>query len=166
MFGIGLSRTGTTSLHLAFEILGFRSRHFLWDLKEIESLDAATDTPIARSYQSLDRDYPGSRFILTARDKQSWLASCAKKFARTPREGGRVWQLRMDLYGCVRFDAEKFSAAYDRHVEGVKEYFSGRSDQLLIMDICKGDGWEKLCPFLGVPVPDGAFPHRNESRAQ
>jgi hypothetical protein len=32
------------------------------------------------------------------------------------------------------------------------------SEKLLVMDICAGEGWEKLCPFLGVPTPDSAFP--------
>jgi hypothetical protein len=26
-----------------------------------------------------------------------------------------------------------------------------------------GDGWEPLCRFLGVPVPDEAFPHLNDT---
>ena len=34
-------------------------------------------------------------------------------------------------------------------------------DRLLVMDIIAGDGWDKLCPFLGKPVPEAAFPHRN-----
>jgi hypothetical protein len=27
------------------------------------------------------------------------------------------------------------------------------------MNLVEGDGWEKLCPFLGVPVPSVPFPH-------
>ena len=40
-------------------------------------------------------------------------------------------------------------------------------DRLLVMDIPAGDGWEKLCPFLGVPIPDAPFPHayKTEYRA-
>lgn len=30
------------------------------------------------------------------------------------------------------------------------------------MDICAGEGWEKLCVFLNVPVPNAPFPHANE----
>jgi hypothetical protein len=32
---------------------------------------------------------------------------------------------------------------------------------LLVMDICGGEGWEKLCPFLNQPTPEVAFPRRN-----
>jgi hypothetical protein len=33
------------------------------------------------------------------------------------------------------------------------------AERLLVMDIAAGDGWEKLCGLLGVPVPDLPFPH-------
>ena len=31
------------------------------------------------------------------------------------------------------------------------------------MDLAAGDGWSKLCPFLGKPVPDAPFPHLNRA---
>ena len=37
-----------------------------------------------------------------------------------------------------------------------------RPDDLLVLDICGGRaGWEVLCPFLGVPVPNTPFPNAN-----
>ena len=48
------------------------------------------------------------------------------------------------------------------HRGEVLAHFEGESDRLLIMDICRGDGWEVLCPFLGVPTRDGLFPHENQ----
>ncbi|HEX8335676.1 MAG TPA: sulfotransferase [Pyrinomonadaceae bacterium] len=36
--------------------------------------------------------------------------------------------------------------------------------RLLVMDITAGDGWEVLCPFLGVEIPDRPFPHENRTR--
>jgi hypothetical protein len=41
----------------------------------------------------------------------------------------------------------------------VKEYFRDRPDDLLVMNICAGEGWEKLCPFLGLAIPKVKFPH-------
>src|SRR5690606_34416861 len=35
--------------------------------------------------------------------------------------------------------------------------------RLLIMDISAGDGWAKLCPFLGVAIPKQAFPHTHRT---
>lgn len=43
----------------------------------------------------------------------------------------------------------------------MRDYFAGRPEDLLIMDICAGDGWEKLCPFLGFEIPETPFPHLN-----
>ena len=59
-FGIGLSRTGTTSLTLALEALGLSVAHFPTTMKQIEEHDAATDTPVAASFQALDSQLSGS----------------------------------------------------------------------------------------------------------
>jgi predicted naringenin-chalcone synthase len=49
-------------------------------------------------------------------------------------------------------------ARYERHNEEVLA--SVPADRLLVYDI--EDGWEPLCAFLGVPVPDVPFPHLND----
>jgi hypothetical protein len=51
---------------------------------------------------------------------------------------------------------------YETHVRNVLHYFSGRKDDLLVIDICGGEGWQPLCDFLQVPIPPRAFPHANE----
>ena len=35
-------------------------------------------------------------------------------------------------------------------------------DRLLVFDV--RDGWEPLCAFLDVPVPEGAFPRLNDTQ--
>ena len=81
IFGIGLSRTGTTSLHHAFEILGIRSAPtsvallFDPDDEVLGLYEAFTDNPIPFLYQRLDARFPGSKFILTTRDLDDWLRS-------------------------------------------------------------------------------------------
>ena len=83
ILGIGLSRTGTTSLHLAMGMLGYRSIHCprLDRLGEIlEHYQAAVDTPIACSFRELDLCYPDSLFILTIRDIRSADPVPPKKF--------------------------------------------------------------------------------------
>jgi hypothetical protein len=61
----------------------------------------------------------------------------------------------------VTFDREKFIAAYNRHHADVRRYFADRPGDLMEMNIIEGDGWEKLCPFLGLQVPPTPFPHLN-----
>ncbi len=178
IFGIGLSKTGTSSLAHALEILGYRvkdypgiERYTPGDLSCIdpallEQYDALTDTPIPSFYRELDRAYPGAKFILTVREREGWLKSCQKQFTEklAAKQNEAHNRLFLDLYGTTVYDAEKFAAGHDRFVAGVKEYFRDRPQDLLILDITGGEGWEKLCPFLGRPVPDIPFPKANVTR--
>ena len=59
------------------------------------------------------------------------------------------------------YDAAILTASFHRHHADVRRDFADRPDDLLEMDITAGDGWDKLCPFLSVPVPEAAFPRLN-----
>jgi 3'-phosphoadenosine 5'-phosphosulfate (PAPS) 3'-phosphatase len=175
VFGIGLSKTGTSSLAQALQILGFKtldnmgaSRYVAGDLSSIEmqtieAHEALTDTPIPSFYRELDARFPNSKFILTVRDREGWSKSCMKQFSRRFAEGQSESNKRLfeDLYGTNVFDAAKFASGYDRFVAGVGEHFKDRPADLLMLDVAAGEGWEKLCPFLGKPVPDTPFPKAN-----
>jgi hypothetical protein len=78
VWGIGLTRTGTTSLNRALQILGYAAVHYptIHTLLH-EPLEAATDEPVAVTYKYLDFLYPGSKFIVTERDEDGWIASAA-----------------------------------------------------------------------------------------
>jgi 3'-phosphoadenosine 5'-phosphosulfate (PAPS) 3'-phosphatase len=175
IFGIGLSKTGTTSLARALEILGYQTKDYLgvtryspgdlssMDLDEINTYDAFADTPIPSFYRELDKEYPGSKFILTVRDMDGWLKSCKKQFTQklADKQNDASISLFLDLYGCFVFDEEKFMAGYERFVNGALQYFEDRPDDLLVLDVTGGDGWDKLCSFLGAPTPDVPFPMAN-----
>ena len=175
VFGVGLSKTGTTSLARALEILGYRVKDCLGitkylkgdissiDKTALESYDALTDTPIPNFYQELDKEYPGSKFILTVRDMDGWLKSCKKQFNQklAEKRSDAANQLFLDLYGTVTFDEEKFRYGYKKFTESVLEYFKDRPGDLLVIDISKGEGWEKLCPFLNKPKQNTIFPKSN-----
>ena len=49
-------------------------------------------------------------------------------------------------------------AAYERHNAEVRA--SAPADRFLDFDVAQG--WEPLCAFLGVPVPDEPFPNVND----
>lgn len=171
IFCLGLSKTATTSLTDALEIIGFRAAHWNYtryvfqytdngieiDFEKFREHDAFADTPIARIYPELDREFPGSKFILTVRDVSRWEKSFSNQFGKgTPDRFSA--RLHLDLYGTDSYEREMCVAAFNRHTEEVLKYFSGREQDLLVMDITRGDGWDKLCPFLGRPVPDVNFP--------
>jgi Sulfotransferase domain len=175
VLGIGLGRTGTTSLARALELLGYRAKHCpdLWlddageliispdDVREFEAL---TDEPLIPIFRQIDRDYPNSRFILTVRAMGPWLTSIENNGNALTEYRARLPAVRVlheTLYGTATFDREAFAAAHVRHVRDVRDYFAERPGDLLMMDVCAGDGWETLCPFLGKPVPDRPFPRLN-----
>jgi 3'-phosphoadenosine 5'-phosphosulfate (PAPS) 3'-phosphatase len=178
VFGIGLSKTGTTSLANALQILGYRTRDNMGvvryakgelssvDLGVVESFDALTDTPIPSFYRELDVRFPGSKFILTVRDSDAWFKSCKKQFTQrfADVQTDAHKRLFIDLYGTDVFEQDGFQAGYERFVDGVRDYFKSRPYDLLVMDVAAGDGWQKLCAFLGNPVPDVPFPKANVTR--
>lgn len=167
IFGIGMSRTGTTSLTNALKILGYSCIHYPHTLDEIKKYDAATDAPVALAFKELDQQYPGSKFVLTLRDSTSWLKSMKWLFEfhadldrMQPDYRKLVSTNRLKTYGTDRFESEKLLIAYEKHNKNVVNHFAERDD-LLIFNLCDGDGWDRLCPFLGKPVPIEQFPNLN-----
>lgn len=187
VFGVGLSKTGTTSLTRALESLGYRTNHFPFfalryrgtglqmDFRKIDRWDACTDSPIALFFRELDQAFPGSKFILTVRDLEAWLRSCERNHTwpgnyvrnRAVRHlplVRRILALHGQVFGSECFDRDSFTKAYYDHLAAVTHYFADRPDDFMIMDICNGDAWEKLCAFLGREVPQEEFPIRNVGR--
>jgi hypothetical protein len=158
IFGIGLSRTGTMSLNKALGMLGFMSIHFPLSYAQIAYVDAAVDTPVTAGYKFLDLMWPGSKFILTVRNVESWVDSCRRCWELWGKRSEFVDKLHMIVYGRTDFDYMSFLETDLNHKLDVRKYFREREQDLLIMDICGGDGWDKLCPFLGKEIPDYPFP--------
>lgn len=175
IFGIGVPKTGTTSLGLALEMLGFNHKSYDQELnhrydqgdcepifRETENYETFEDAPWNREilYRELDQRFPGSKFILTIREMQSWLKSHEKHYAakRLQERPQEIWMRK--LYDEKRKD--KLIQWHQSRTENVFKYFEDRPNDLLVIDICGGgDSWEKLCPFLGLPIPVEPFPRAN-----
>jgi len=153
------------------------------DFRRYDDVDGVVDLPSAYFYQDLFTAYPGSKVILTVRDTEAWWrsiqhhlnvecpvpASVSFKHHLAQKLGleGRLWPeseydvLRRNLRNCVYGSTEAreflYKKKYAEHNRQVMATIP--KDQLLVMDIAAGDGWEKLCPFLEQPVPDCPFPH-------
>jgi hypothetical protein len=94
ILGVGLSKTGTTSLADAVRILGFscinydqrRLNRILFgqdrspDFRVYDDVDAVFDIPSAYFYRELLSAYPASQAILTVRDVESWWPSVRAHF--------------------------------------------------------------------------------------
>lgn len=170
VFGIGFQKTATTSLAAALTILGYNvTGAFLTHDRNVaakvyddaydlaDRFDAVQDTPWPVLYKELDRWHPGSKFILTIRPTEKWIKSVVTHFKE------QYIPLHEWIYG-VRHAAgheDVYVRRYEQHNREVLEYFKDRPNDLLVMDITKGDGWEKLCPFLGIGIPPVIFPSQN-----
>jgi len=170
VFGIGLSRTGAPTLNDSLEMLGYRS-HFLLIHEDLDALlpkfDAFTHLPLVEKYAELDRRFPNSKFILSIRERESWLQSCEYRITLAASNASAAsLELLQRIYGSATFDRALFSSTYDRYHDEVKQHFKGRDD-LLVLDLCGGEGFEKLCPFLKKDIPQQSFPHsKKNSRAE
>lgn len=180
IFGIGLSRTGTKSLTAALEMLGFKIAHYpcdrktfqelttgMYNLSLLEEYDGITDITVVPFYPQLDALYPGSKFILTLRGKEAWLASMENHFGKNSlpvRLPDFLYErkirrfLRAAVYGSYAFNRERLSYVYDSHLQNARQYFRGSRERLLEINITAGEGWGGLCPFLNRPIPTAIFP--------
>ena len=170
IFCIGFAKTGTTSLAVALRKLDYsvkgvvgvhdpnisKTIYKLTD-KIVPLYDAFQDEPWPVLYEYLDSNYNG-KFILTTRPEEDWITSllnhCCK--LETPF---REW-----IYGYPnpRGHEQVYIDRYNKHNNDVRKYFKDRED-FLELRITEGEGYEKLCPFLGHETINEKFPHENKT---
>ena len=173
IFGIGLQRTGTTSLYHAGKLLGLRAApnaiDLFYDLHApiIDQYDLFTDNPIPHLYQQIDQLYPNSKFILTTRPVDDWLASVEWLFTQEiPTLPDHLQQIGSQIhtafYGRDTFDETIFREEWHSYHDEAQTYFSSRPEDLLIIDLAQEKRpWSIISPFLGLPEPNTPFPHSN-----
>ncbi|WP_374058928.1 sulfotransferase family protein [Planomonospora sp. ID67723] len=203
IIGAGLGRTGTSSLKLALEHLGFSPCYHMFEVlgsaertrqwtavaqggaqdwtQIFHGYRACVDFPAAAYWRELAAYYPEAKVILTLRDPGAWFESARKTIFRLPRlmrhpvlgpvlrhalprESRPAAFIRM--LGAlnrdrrdIAFDRASAIAYFERHNAEVRAAIP--AERLLVYRV--GEGWEPLCAFLGVPVPDEAFPRANDS---
>jgi hypothetical protein len=157
------------------------------DFRRYDDVDAVLDIPSAYFYRELLDAYPEARAILTVRDVEDWWKSVErhvnvnfpyqspKMFGYDHRrralgaspldDPGADNHFKMLLLNCVYGSTIALEYLYKKkyldHNESVVRDVP--ESRLLVMDVTAGDGWDKLCGFLGVPVPDEPFPHEHRS---
>lgn len=189
VIGVGIGRTGTLSLKVALETIGYHPCYHLLDVykkpgilrillavgdgKELEWRDlfkhyrAGVDFPFTTQYKIYLQNYPETKVILTVRDPDEWYDSARQTIYHIQRilirylPGGRKVGEKTIWYQLFenRFEDREFAIrAFKQHTEQVKQTVA--PEQLLIFNV--KDGWEPLCAFLQVPLPDEPFPHANQ----
>lgn len=175
IIGVGLNKTGTTTLGTCFKHWGFKHSKLHSDafglycagriddvLKIAEGFDSFEDWPWPLVYERMDRAFPNSKFILTTRlDAETWFTSLCQHADRTGPT-----KYRKHIYGHAMPQAhrEEHIRFYEKHNAAVRKYFQSRPGQLL--EVCweRGDGWRELSEFLNLPQPHVPFPHANQTR--
>lgn len=174
VFGIGFHKTGTSTLAECLKTLGYsvcpeEYGYLLCDA--VSHGDYRIATVLARFYDAFEDspwNYRGfyrvldavfdAKFVLTVRDGGRWFDSllrwCAVKGVGNSLHMGATIGVE------VRVDnRQQIIDAYHQSIEEAKAFFADKPGRLLMIDWESGDGWDKLCTFLGRPIPDAKLPH-------
>lgn len=183
IFCVGLNKTGTTSLHKAFEILGLKSIHYMDDkgnciadafqanyltgdniIKGFEKYDAFSDwvrpPHVIDIIKEFNKQHSCSKFILNVRDLGCWLNSREKHVKRAQERKRNNPEAELPW---LEIDRDGWKSEYENHYREVTAYFKSERIDFLLFDVVNGDGWDKLCPFLNLPIPATPFPKENVS---
>jgi hypothetical protein len=192
VIGAGYGRTGTMSLKLALERLGYvKCYHMMevfghpehvpmwaaahrgepvdWEML-YQGYCASVDWPSCNLWQEHAALYPSAKIILSTRDPDSWYTSVMNtiypssihardsKDPMTRRFGEWVCDITWKrLFGNRMDDRAYVIGVYNAHVAHVKA--TAPKSRLLVFEAKQG--WEPLCTFLGVDVPDEPYPRVN-----
>ena len=164
--------------HVAFWESAQRGEPVEWETV-FRNYQAAVDWPACTFYQSLMDCYPEAGVVLSVRNSERWYESALSTiytvnnqrppaswlFKAIPQvrrfvhmSDAVIWQ---GTFGGRFEDKAHAIQVYDAHIAEVKRTVP--PEKLLVFDV--REGWEPLCAFLGVPVPDGPFPHQNDAAA-
>lgn len=192
VIGAGFGRMGTLSLKFALEQLGFAPCHHMmevfahpaqasvwlaaargepvdWD-KLLDGYRASVDWPSCHFWRELADRYPDAKVILSTRDPHRWYESMSGTIFRALQSempaGGQGEDMgemvrrivRDDTFG-GRTDEAHVLDVLARHEAEVKRTIA--PERLLVFEV--NEGWEPLCRFLGVSVPDAPFPRTNST---
>jgi hypothetical protein len=184
--GSGLGRTGTKSMQTALNMLGFGPCHHMvevfthpesmalwveaaqgrpnWDLifKDYHSM---VDYPGAAYWRQIADHYPDAKVLHTVRDPDKWFESTQATIFSQASPAAQLQEgpsaaFFASFMGPMREhlgDRAWMTDYFRRHTEEVKAAIA--PERLLIYEV--GEGWERLCKFLGVPVPDAPYPSEN-----
>jgi hypothetical protein len=190
LIGAGLGRTGTMSLKLALEHLGFGPCFHMvevfagmprtlelweaaargkadWDAV-FEGYAATVDYPGCTFWRELAAKYPEAKLILTTRSADSWFASVSRSIF------GAYALASIESSPAKAFFESTVLAGFDRermNDRGYMTQFFERWNASVIAEapperllvFAAKDGWEPLCEFLGAPVPETPYPRLNSS---
>ena len=178
IFGIGLNKTGTTTLGRVLMDMGkkhcscrldilneCREGKFEKFFETISRRESFEDWPWPLYFRLIDCYFPNSKFILTTRiSVDVWLESLKKHSLRTGKRHCRSLAYGLEY---PHLDEKYMKDFYTNHNNYVRDYFKGRNNDFL--EICweRGDDLEKVYKFLNKPITENlSIPHLNKSTSK
>lgn len=186
VIGAGYPRTGTSSLKLALEQLGFgRCHHMREVIMEPQSAalwvaaadgrpdwarifagyQSCTDAPGCSFWRELAGLYPDAKVLLSVRDPQAWFESTQATVFSERMMGSNAKSPLAEFFARTVYadfgehihDRDFMLAQFERRKQEVIAAIP--EPRLLVYDV--REGWAPLCAWLGVEVPLAPFPHSN-----
>lgn len=191
VIGSGYGRTGTMSLKLALEELGFGPCYHMMEVFKdkdhrsaqweaaadgnpdwegiFEGYESTVDWPNATFYRELAEAYPDARVIHTERDPEDWWRSTQNTIfnrlgENDPDAQTDPWKRMVRKVVGRLFDGRLHDKEKCLAVYNAHNAEVRRvipPERLLVY--FAADGWAPLCTFLGVGVPDKPMPKVNTS---
>lgn len=174
IFQIGFSKCGTVTLAVFFRNNGVRAVHHDYGKLALSMYQNYLNgkpiiDPIYQDYivytdmenmfinpninigmlmfKELDKQYPGSKFILNIRDKKAWLKSRSLQPLNI-HDQTTILELNAKLQNTSKDQIlTQWSYEWDKHHQAVIEYFKDRPNDLIVFNI-EQDPPEKLTAFL------------------
>ncbi|TLM75656.1 sulfotransferase family protein [Microbulbifer harenosus] len=193
IIGASLGRTGTYSLKLALERLGFfpclHMSDFaadadlccLWlgELKKAEpdwgnllhGYRAVVDWPACNHLYSLLRKFPDARIIYTERPFESWYQSVSQTIVPALKWLKNIpLERRSPFFELVEREVlfGSFGDALEKPMlqqsyERHRNNILGLARPEQLLSLNIEEGWENICGFLRVSIPTEIFPRKNDA---
>jgi Sulfotransferase domain len=186
IIGAGFGRTGTASLKLALEQLGFGPCYHMTEVFEhpeaiplwVDAINgnpdwdtifngyaSCVDFPACTHWRTLMEFYPDAKVILSMRDASRWFDSVNEtimspktvEFTLNSPLSEMIKRNIYDLFDGRIHEREHMIECFNAHVQQVKDAVP--AERLLVFEAKMG--WEPICKFLGVDAPDHPYPHVN-----
>ena len=190
VIGAGVGRTGTYSLKLALERLGFGPTHHMEEvIKDMdrhvpgwhraaegeadwealyEGYNSAVDWPTASFWRELSEAYPDAKFVISNRSAESWYESFSETIHKLLQGADQAPPPTQPLLAMGKAVIGKAGfygpTTREELIAAYNTHVAAVRAEIgedRLLVFDYRDGWEPLCGFLGREVPDEPFPRSN-----
>jgi Sulfotransferase domain len=154
-----------------------------WD-QIFDGFQSLVDWPGSFFYKELADQYPDAKILLSTREPDGWvrsmrdtiwgifygdmlirdLSEARERIDPKWHEYSNMMRGMWERSGLITAGEDTTSEDMANGMEAYNQAVQAAipSDRLLVWSV--SDGWEPLCEFLGIPVPESDFPHLNDSK--